>query len=62
LAQLQARTPPQFACVLAILVIEIAGVAATVTGHRDLGRSLIGLGIALLGPISLWMRRTNLPH
>jgi hypothetical protein len=58
---LRARTPQQLVSVVAIVIVEVAGVVAVVTGHRDLGHGLVGLGIVLLAPISLWMRRTNLP-
>jgi hypothetical protein len=61
-AQLRARTPRQLAFVLAIVLVAIAGVTAIATGHSDLGRSLVGLAIVLLIPVSLWLQRTNLPR
>jgi len=46
---------------LALVVVEVVGIVAIATGHRDLGRSLIGLGIVLLVPFLVWMRTTNPP-
>jgi hypothetical protein len=61
-AQLRARTPAQLALVLLIVIIEVAGMTAIATGHRDLGRGLVGLGIVLSMPATLWMRSTALPR
>ncbi len=60
-AHLRARTPLQLAAMLALVVVEVVGIVAIATGHRDLGRSLIGLGIVLLVPFLVWMRTTNPP-
>jgi hypothetical protein len=59
-AQLRARTSLQLVSVLATVIIDVSGMTAIATGHQDLGRSLVGLGIILLVPLGLWMRRTNL--
>jgi hypothetical protein len=48
--------------VLAAVIIEGAGMIAIATGHRDLANSLVGLGVVLLMPLRVWMRRTNLPR
>lgn len=57
----RARSPLQHAATAILVLIDLAGIVAIVTGHHDLGSTLIGLGIVSLAPFGLWMRRAGMP-
>jgi len=56
--QLRGRTVPQLVVTVLLVLVDATGIAATLLGHRYLGRTLIGLGIVFLAPLMLWMRTT----
>lgn len=52
-------TPLQWVVLVLLCATEIAGIVAIQLGHRDLGRTLIPLGIIVGAPFNVWVRRTR---
>jgi hypothetical protein len=55
-ARLRARTLAQLLVAVGIIVVGCCGIAFTIVGERDLGRSLIGLTVVAVGPFTIWLR------
>lgn len=52
-------TPLQWLVLVVLCASDLAGISATVLGQRDLGRTLIGLGVVGLVPFAIWTRGTR---
>lgn len=56
---MRSRSKQQTAVFVLLCAVELVGITAVMTHHRQLGQALIGLGIVALGPYYFWLLRSS---